>query len=94
MCIRDRTYAYPQDDFLAQLVAGDVQEQMPLYHQLFGPYPFAQEQYGHAQFGWGGGMEPVSYTHLDVYKRQEGACAQTSRHCGHLRHDQSEVQYR
>ena len=58
------TYAYPQDDFLAQLVAGDVQEQMPLYHQLFGPYPFAQEQYGHAQFGWGGGMEHQTMTFM------------------------------
>ncbi len=30
---------------------------MRLFDSLFGPYPFHKEQYGHAQFAWGGGME-------------------------------------
>ena len=30
---------------------------MQLFDSLFGPYPFNKEQYGHAQFSWGGGME-------------------------------------
>ena len=30
---------------------------MQLFSELFGTYPFASEKYGHAQFGWGGGME-------------------------------------
>jgi len=30
---------------------------MALFEELFGPYPFAKEKYGHAQFGFGGGME-------------------------------------
>jgi len=30
---------------------------MDLFINLFGPYPFDEEKYGHAQFGWGGGME-------------------------------------
>lgn len=30
---------------------------MKLYDSLFTPYPFMREKYGHAQFGWGGGME-------------------------------------
>jgi aminopeptidase N len=30
---------------------------MALYDSLFGTYPFANEQYGHVQFSWGGGME-------------------------------------
>ena len=30
---------------------------MTLFNELFGTYPFADEKYGHAQFGWGGGME-------------------------------------
>ena len=28
-----------------------------IYSQRFGQYPFINEKYGHAQFGWGGGME-------------------------------------
>jgi aminopeptidase N len=28
-----------------------------LFDSLFGQYPFHKEQYGHAQFSWGGGME-------------------------------------
>lgn len=32
-------------------------EIMDLFNSLFGDYPFASEKYGHAQFGWGGGME-------------------------------------
>ena len=30
---------------------------MQLFNELFGLYPFADEKYGHAQFGFGGGME-------------------------------------
>lgn len=30
---------------------------MRLFDSLFGAYPFHKEQYGHAQFAWGGGME-------------------------------------
>ncbi|MFW6277204.1 MAG: M1 family aminopeptidase, partial [Prolixibacteraceae bacterium] len=30
---------------------------MKLFNELIGEYPFAAEKYGHAQFGWGGGME-------------------------------------
>ena len=28
-----------------------------IFSQQFGQYPFINEKYGHAQFGWGGGME-------------------------------------
>lgn len=31
---------------------------------LFGPYPFIREKYGHAQFGWGGGMEHQTITFI------------------------------
>ena len=30
---------------------------LEVYSGLFGLYPFVDEKYGHAQFGWGGGME-------------------------------------
>jgi aminopeptidase N len=30
---------------------------LKLFSDKFGPYPFLKEKYGHAEFGWGGGME-------------------------------------
>jgi len=50
-------YVFPEGLGAAQAGAPDVVAQMQLFSQLFGEYPFADEQYGHAQFGWGGGME-------------------------------------
>ncbi len=32
--------------------------------QFFGEYPFINEKYGHAEFGWGGGMEHQTITSL------------------------------
>ena len=50
-------YVYPET--LTQSMNATVSslDIMTLYNELFGPYPFAAEKYGHAQFGWGGGME-------------------------------------
>ncbi len=58
------TYSYADNPTMAELNAGDVAQQMPLYSQLFGLYPFANEKYGHAQFGWGGGMEHQTMTSI------------------------------
>jgi len=35
-----------------------------VYSDLFGPYPFIREKYGHAEFVWGGGMEHQTCTSL------------------------------
>lgn len=32
-------------------------EMIQVFAQRFGEYPFIREKYGHAEFGWGGGME-------------------------------------
>lgn len=32
-------------------------DMIAVFEYWFGPYPFAEEKYGHAQFTWGGGME-------------------------------------
>lgn len=34
-----------------------VVEMLSIFEEWFGPYPFPDEKYGHAQFTWGGGME-------------------------------------
>jgi aminopeptidase N len=50
-------YVYPEQAAAAQTQTSDIIEIMQLFNNLFGLYPFADEKYGHAQFGWGGGME-------------------------------------
>ncbi|MCB9275649.1 MAG: T9SS type A sorting domain-containing protein [Lewinellaceae bacterium] len=50
-------YVYPENLTSWQNAIHSTVESMTLYNQLFGLYPFADEKYGHAQFGWGGGME-------------------------------------
>jgi len=37
---------------------------LSIFSDKFGPYPFLKEKYGHAQFGWGGGMEHQTITSI------------------------------
>ncbi|MBP6311581.1 MAG: T9SS type A sorting domain-containing protein [Flavobacteriales bacterium] len=55
--IEVQNYVYPEDSLAASEDSPMLIEQMQLYSDLFGEYPFANEQYGHAQFNYGGGME-------------------------------------
>ncbi len=41
-----------------------------LYSSLFEIYPFHNEKYGHAQFGWGGGMEHTTVSFMVSFERQ------------------------
>ncbi len=50
-------YVYPENLELAQSQTSATVDIMKLYNQVVGEYPFASEKYGHAQFGWSGGME-------------------------------------
>ncbi len=50
-------YVYPSYLDNAKILAKASVEIMELFNSLIGEYPFADEKYGHAQFGWGGGME-------------------------------------
>jgi aminopeptidase N len=50
-------YMYPEYVEEAKLSSQLTKDFMGLFNELFGLYPFADEKYGHAQFGWGGGME-------------------------------------
>ncbi len=55
-------YVYPENLAIAQTGTAANTQVMELFNQLFGLYPFANEKYGHAQFGWGGGMEHQTMT--------------------------------
>ena len=50
-------YVYPENISDAQQSLHEIIEIIHLYDSLTIPYPFSKEKYGHAQFGWGGGME-------------------------------------
>ena len=50
-------YAYPEHEAEWEAQDSFTAKALQLYSTLFGPYPFIKEKYGHAQFGWGGGME-------------------------------------
>lgn len=50
-------YVYPEKLEQAMAATPTTVEIMHLFNDLFGLYPFANEKYGHAQFGFGGGME-------------------------------------
>ena len=64
-------YVYPESDtstLRTQLL------QTPLILNLYGSllenYPFSNEKYGHAQFGWGGGMEHTTVSFMVSFGRQ------------------------
>lgn len=50
-------YVYPEDSVYAMGETPKTIGFMRLFDSLFIPYPFMEEKYGHAQWGWGGGME-------------------------------------
>lgn len=50
-------YVFPESLSSAQTLTDETVEIMEFFNERFEPYPFADEKYGHAEFGWGGGME-------------------------------------
>jgi aminopeptidase N len=59
---------YPEKLEEEKLANINFKDNIHLYDSLLIPYPFAKEKYGHAQFGWGGGMEHQTMSfvsHLD-----------------------------
>lgn len=50
-------YVYPENLETAKTETPAIINIIHLFDSLTIPYPFSKEKYGHAQFGWGGGME-------------------------------------
>ena len=51
-------YIYPESlTNTTKLALDKTAFMLDLFSKKFGLYPFVKEKYGHAQFGWGGGME-------------------------------------
>ncbi|OUR93903.1 peptidase M1 [Flavobacteriales bacterium 34_180_T64] len=62
-------YVYPESLISAQTNTPVTVDIMNLYTNLFEEYPFANEKYGHAQFGWGGGMEHTTVSFMGSFGR-------------------------
>ncbi|MEZ4801676.1 MAG: M1 family aminopeptidase [Gelidibacter sp.] len=62
-------YVYPENLASAQNSTPVTVDIINLYASLFEEYPFANEKYGHAQFGWGGGMEHTTVSFMGSFGR-------------------------
>ncbi|MDI6767951.1 MAG: M1 family aminopeptidase [Bacteroidota bacterium] len=57
-------YVLPENLSSAMAELPKAVDGLQIFSDLFGLYPFINEKYGHAQFGWGGGMEHQTMTSL------------------------------
>jgi len=57
-------YVFPENLASAMSQTDETIGIMQFFNEKFGRYPFADEKYGHAQFGWGGGMEHQTMTFM------------------------------
>ncbi len=62
-------YVYPEDLTTAQSQTGITVDIMNIFTELFGEYPFADEKYGHAQFGCRCGMEHTTVSFMGSFSR-------------------------
>lgn len=61
-----RNYCYPESGTAFLSYASYYRTAMRIYSNLFGDYPFANEQYGHTQWSWSGGMEHQGNSFLNM----------------------------
>jgi aminopeptidase N len=63
-------YLYPESNTASVQAALDVTPTiMNLFESILEPYPFRNEKYGHAQFGWNGGMEHSTVSSMGSFGR-------------------------
>ncbi|MGY0391368.1 M1 family aminopeptidase [Bizionia sp. KMM 8389] len=60
-------YVYPENLTYAQASTPITVDIMNVFADLFEAYPYAEEKYGHAQFGWGGGMEHTTVSFMGSF---------------------------
>ncbi|WP_159799877.1 M1 family aminopeptidase [Flavobacterium sp. MK4S-17] len=63
-------YLYPENFTQAQNLLGVTLPIMSLFEELFETYPFHTEKYGHAQYGFGGGMEHTTVSFMGNFSRE------------------------
>jgi aminopeptidase N len=63
-------YLYLESNTIAvQTAINQTIPVMDLFEQKFGSYPYRNEQYGHVQFGWNGGMEHTTMSSMGSWGR-------------------------
>lgn len=62
-------YIYPETLASVQTQLDQTPLILNLYESLFEIYPFHTEKYGHAQFGWNGGMEHTTVSFMVSFER-------------------------
>lgn len=63
-------YLYPETNTVAtQTLLAVTPTIINLFESILEPYPFRNEKYGHAQFGWGGGMEHSTVSSMNSFGR-------------------------
>ena len=62
-------YIYPETLASVETQLAQTPLIMDLFESLFEIYPFHNEKYGHAQFGWGGGMEHTTVSFMQNFSR-------------------------
>ena len=60
-------HIYPETFPSVQSVLDKTPLMIKIYSDRFGQYPFLREKYGHAQFGWSGGMEHQTCSSMGVF---------------------------
>jgi aminopeptidase N len=62
-------YLYPETATTSISNLSVTPDIINFYETIIGPYPFRNEKYGHAQFGWGGGMEHTTVSFMNSFGR-------------------------
>ncbi len=59
-------YLYPEDLAKYQSLFDKTVNMLKIFSDKYGLYPFIREKYGHAEFGWSGGMEHQTCTSIGL----------------------------
>jgi aminopeptidase N len=62
-------YVFPEDMAYAQSHTPVIVDILNFFEENYGEYPYSDEKYGHAQFGWGGGMEHTTISFMGGFSR-------------------------
>jgi aminopeptidase N len=63
-------YIYPENFSTAKPYLDKTVGMLEIYSGKYGLYPFIDQKYGHAEFGWSGGMEHQTITSLGSFSEQ------------------------
>ncbi len=62
-----QNFVYPENEQEWDNTLDLTLDIIQFFDEYFGPYPYSEEKYGHAQFGWGGGMEHSTMSFMGGY---------------------------